>query len=122
MIEMHVVFDGDFSPERIMSQYGLEPNGRVQLTIDESVVRFLDAYWAKDTGLLAESVIGQGTGELTYYQPYAHYQYYGVSRSGKPLNYSKEKNPLAGAFPLERMKADHMDDIVQEAVASARNQ
>ena len=122
MLEFHVLFDGDCSAEALLRKCSLNEGGEVQLAIDNAVVRYMDEYWAKDTGLLAESVSGIGTGELTYFQPYAHYQYYGVSRSGKPLNYSKEKNPLAGAFPLERMKADHIDDIIREAMGFAGDQ
>lgn len=84
-----------------------------------------------------------GSGRVVYDEPYAHYQYYGVvygpnipifdDDSGEPtgfyspknekkhpipgreLQYNTEKNPLAGPFWFERMKADHLDDIVKEA-------
>lgn len=35
--------------------------------------------------------------------------------TGRQLQYKTDRNPLAGAFPIERMKADHMKDIVEEA-------
>lgn len=138
MIEFHTVFSGNFTPDAIIRMAGLEEGGRVQTAVDNAVVRYLHDYWAFDTGTLAESVRGQGSGELTYYQPYAHYQYYGVLytdelgrtfvgagetkpiNTGIPLNYKTDKNPLAGAFPLERMKADHLDDIIEEARNVAR--
>ena len=84
-----------------------------------------------------------GSGEIIYPGPYAHYQYYGEvygpnipifddSSSGEPtgffsppgqrknptgreLQYDTSTNPLAGPFWFERMKADHVDDLVEEA-------
>ena len=86
-----------------------------------------------------------GSGLVVYPGPYAHYQYYGEvygpnipifdddsgaptgfwsppgqkkKPTGKPLDYSKsrEKNgPLAGPFWFERMKADHLNGILEEA-------
>lgn len=35
--------------------------------------------------------------------------------TGAELKYRTDKNPLAGSFWIERMKADHMDDILKEA-------
>lgn len=84
-----------------------------------------------------------GSGEVIYPGPYAHYQYYGEvygpnipifddSGSGEPtgwfsppgqkkhptgreLTYDTSTNALAGPFWFERMKADRIDDIVEEA-------
>ena len=35
--------------------------------------------------------------------------------TGRALTFRTDSNPLAGAFWFERMKADHMQDIVEEA-------
>ena len=85
-----------------------------------------------------------GSGEVVYMGPYAHYMYYGevygpnfpVERdsdgnviqwrspplgkgskhpTGRKIKYKTDKNQLAGAFPFERMKADHAEDILEEA-------
>lgn len=140
MLDVRFAFNGDFSPDAIMRMAGLEEGGAVQTAVDNAIVRYMHDYWAFDTGTLAEAVRGQGTGELTYYQPYAHYQYYGVLytdelgrtfvgagetkpvNTGIPLNYKKDRNPQAGAYPLERMKADHLQDIIEEAHNVARGQ
>ena len=141
MLELKVLFDKSILQD-LEAECGLDDGGRVQLAIDNAVVRYLHDYWAFDTGLLAESVQGQGTGLLTYFQPYAHYMYMGevygpnipvfdddsgiptrfFSPPGQPkhptgraIQYKTDKNPMAGAFPLERMKADHMEDILEEA-------
>ena len=141
MLELNVFFDRGQIRD-LLKRRSVEDTARMQLAIDNAVVRYLHDYWAFDTGLLAESVEGQGTGLLTYFQPYAHYQWMGevygpnipvfeddsgiptrfFSPPGQPkhptgrdIQYKTDKNPLAGAFPLERMKADHMDDILEEA-------
>lgn len=89
-------------------------------------------------------------GKVVYDTPYARYLYYGEiygpnipvfeDSSGEPtrffsppgrkkhptgrkLDFSKSRaanGPLAGAFWFERMKADHGEDIVKEAVSVAR--
>lgn len=88
-----------------------------------------------------------GSGEIIYPGPYAHYQYYGEvygpnipifddSGTGEPtgwfsppgqkkhptgreLQYDTSTNALAGPYWFERMKADHVDDIVEEAQKAA---
>ena len=35
--------------------------------------------------------------------------------TGRALTFRMDSNPLAGAFWFERMKADHMQDILEEA-------
>ena len=102
-----------------------------------------------ETGTLAKSpysVTEIGSGKVVYPGPYARYLYYGEvmgpsipvfeDDSGEPtrffsppgqkkhltgrqLEFSTDLNPLAGAFWFERMKADHMDDILKEAKSVA---
>lgn len=120
----------------LLAMYGLEDHGRVQKAVDKAVIDYCMPYWAWDTGTLARSAYAAsdiGSGQVIYPGPYAHYQYYGVVytdelgrtfvgpgetkpiNTGRPLNYKKDVNPLAGAYPFERMKADHAQDIVEEA-------
>ena len=81
------------------------------------------------------------TGTVIYNTPYARYLYYGKvygpnipvyeddsgvptryfsppgqkkHPTGKDLQYKTDKNKLAGPFWVERMKADHMKDIIEE--------
>ena len=151
MIEFHAVFDGDLSVEALLLRCGLEEHGIVQQTIDKAVIDNLMDYWAFDTGTLARSAYSAtdiGSGQIIYPGPYAHYQYYGEVYgpnipifddnsgvpsgffsppgqakypTGRPINYKKDVNPLAGAFPLERMKADRLDNIIMEARSVAGN-
>lgn len=93
------------------------------------------------------SVTVIGSGEVIYPGPYAHYQYYGEvygpniwnedqhiknapspyfsppgqkkHPTGRELQYDTSTNALAGPYWFERMKADHVDDIVEEAQKAA---
>ena len=103
------------SVDEILRQAGLEKNGPVQHAVDEAVAVYAMEYWAWDTGNLATSVEGIGTGHLVYTADYAEELYYGIRANGQPINYHLDKNPLAGPYPIERMEADHMNDIIEEA-------
>lgn len=83
-----------------------------------------------------------GSGQVIWNTPYAHYQYIGIvygpnipildpetgvltgwfSPPGRPkhptdreLTYDKAQNPMAGPYWFERMKADKLNDILDEA-------
>lgn len=148
MIEFNAHLNAPISANDILRVLGLEEHGPVQQAIDKAVIDYMMQYWAYDTGTLARSAYTAsdiGSGTIIYPGPYAHYQAMGevygpnipIVRNGilegffsppgqpkhptgRPLNYSKDVNPLAGAFPFERMKADHMEDILEEARKVAR--
>ncbi len=89
-----------------------------------------------------------GSGQVIYETPYARYLYYGEiygpnipifeddsgtptrflsppgegtkHPTGRSLSYKTDQNPLAGSFWFARMKADHMEDILEEARNVAR--
>lgn len=135
------------STASLLAKLNLEAGGKVQQVIDKSVIDYCIPYCPMETGTLAKSAYTatrMGSGEVVYPGPYAHYLYYGEvygpnipifdDNSGEPtgffsppgqkkhptgreLQYSKDLNPLAGSFWFERMKADHMKDIVEEARA-----
>jgi hypothetical protein len=134
----------------LLAQFGLEEGGIVQQVIDKSVIDYCMPYVPHDTGTLETSpyaVTVIGSGEVVYPGPYAHYMYYGevygpnipvfIDDSGEPayffsppgekkhptgkqLQYSTDYNPLAGPFWLERMKADHLQDIIEDARKNVR--
>ena len=142
--ELHGLL-AELTREEIRERFGLNVGGRVQRVIDKSVIDYSQAYTPWDAGVLAKSAYGAtriGSGVVEYPGPYAHYQYYGevygpnipvfeddsgiptrfFSRkgekkhpTGKKLKYKTDVNPLAGSFWFERMKADHLKDILQEA-------
>ena len=133
----------------LLKKANLEKGGLVQRAIDKAVIDWNVQYCPMETGTLAKSpysVTEIGSGKVVYPGPYARYLYYGEvmgpnipvfeDDSGEPtrffsppgqkkhltgrqLEFSTDLNPLAGAFWFERMKADHMDDILKEAKSVA---
>lgn len=148
MIEFTASIDFNARDRRLLERFNLEKGGLVQKAIDNAVIRYDMPYVPWETGSLARSpylMTDIGSGVVVYPGPYAHYQYYGevygpnipvfeddseepswFSRpgekkhpTGRQLQYNDDLNPLAGSFWFERMKADHLDDIVREASAVA---
>lgn len=133
----------------LLKAKNLEKGGLVQQAIDKAVIDWNLQYCPWATGTLAKSAYTAsviGSGKVVYPGPYARYLYYGEvmgpnipvfdDDSGEPtrffsppgqkkhltgrqLKFSTDVNPLAGPFWFERMKADHMADILKEAKAVA---
>lgn len=129
----------------ILARRGLQPGGKVQKVVDEAVLRYCAPKVPFDTGYLIRSAITAsaiGEGLIVYATPYARYLYYGEiygpnfpifeggelagfrspkgkkkHPTGRPLTYRGA--PERGAYWFERMKAEHKDDIVQEAAEAA---
>ncbi len=95
----------------ILSERGLDDFGRAQKALDSEVLRYADPYVPFRTGMLKDSGISGtvlGSGVVVYNSPYAKKQYYngriaGTSRSGV--------SRLRGRYWIERMKADHIEDL-----------
>lgn len=133
------------TPEALQKKFGCHEGGRVQKAIDKAVIDYDLSYTPYLTGTLAKSAYTAtdiGSGEVIYPGPYARYQYYGEvygpnipvfdddsgvptrffsppgqekHPTGRALQYNTEINPLAGSHWFERMKADHLKDIIEEA-------
>lgn len=129
----------------LLASRNLEKGGLVQQAIDNAFIRWCEDYAPADTFMLAKSPYAAsniGSGLIVYPGPYAHYMYMGevygpnipvfdddsgiptryFSRpgekkkpTGRAIQYKTDKNALAGPFWVERMKADHAQDILQEA-------
>lgn len=81
---------------------------KLQVFIDNTVVRHMDAYVPMRTGMLKKSVIlgsRMGGGELVFIAPYAHKRYY--SRNGR-------LNGKRGRRWFHRMWAARKDTITRE--------
>ncbi len=110
------------SINKIEKRLGLEPNGRVQKFFTNTCAIHMDKYVPFDTGTLAETVIvdnqpvSRNVKEttITYEQPYAQYVYNGLSKNGKPLNYSHDRHPEAGDHWDRRMVSAEIDRVVKE--------
>lgn len=66
-------------------------------------------------GPLSQTAIVEDDG-VTWVQPYAHYQYIGISPTGKEFDYTKTFHPLATREWDKAMMRDRGDDFL-EAVA-----
>lgn len=133
----------------LLRKFNLESGGKVQQVIDRCVIDYCLQYVPWDSGVLGKSAYGAtqiGSGKVVYPGPYAHYMYYGEvygpnipvfeddsgvparyfsppkrkkHPTGRELQYKTDTNPLAGSYWFERMKADHLKDIIQEAKDAA---
>ena len=133
----------------LLHRFNLEQGGKVQQVIDKCVIDYNLQYAPWDSGTMAKSAYSAtqiGSGEVIYPGPYAHYMYYGEvygpnipvfeddsgiptrffsppgrkkHPTGRALQYKTDVNPLAGSFWFERMKADRLQDIIQEAKNAA---
>ena len=123
MLDIQMRIEGDYSPEGMLREFGLDDHGRVQQAIDRATIEYMEPYWAWDTGRLATSAWASdiGSGIIVYDTSYASEMYYGVRKNGMPVNYRLDKHPLAGPFPFERMMADHYNDILEEGMRVAGN-
>lgn len=105
------------SSARIEADKGLDASGAVQMYHTKNVLRRIQRYMPYRTGTTIKLTIAQTDIRVPLIvtdQPYARMLYYGRSRSGKPLNYTKVKNPRAGprwdealcAAEMSAMRAD----------------
>lgn len=105
-----------FNPLKTMiKDRGLDAGGRVQKVVDSEVLRRSDKYVPFRTGFLKKSgILGTeiGSGEVVYNAVYADRNYYHNAGKGKQGTTS---GGLRGKFWFERMKADHLTDIVKTA-------
>lgn len=133
------------STAELKRRLGVDPGGHVQKVVDTAVIRECFPYVPFDEGILAGSAYAAteiGSGEVIYDTPYARYQYYGEVygpnfpitengtvvgfysppekfSTGRKLEYSTEKRPMAGSHWFDRAMADHKDDVLKEAQDAA---
>lgn len=95
---------------QIKARLGIEPNGRVQKFFSNTCYKHMNKYVPMDEGNLRINANVKAD-SITYESPYARYQYYGISKSGKPLNY---RTPGTGDYWDKRMVSAEMEQVVQE--------
>ena len=103
----------------VLKNHGLNEGGKVQKTVDSEVLRRSDPYVPMDTGFLKKSgILGTkiGSGEVVYNAVYADKNYYHNAGKGKQ---GTARGGLRGRFWFERMKADHLPDIIKTAKDAA---
>lgn len=108
-----------FNPlNAMLKDRGLESGGKVQKVVDSEVLRRSDKYVPFRTGFLKKSGILDtkiGSGEVIYNALYADKNYYHNAGQGKQGTAS---GGLRGKYWFERMKADHLKDIIKTAQES----
>jgi len=83
--------------EEILREVGLDEQGDTQMFHTKNVLRRIQKYMPYRTGATIKLTVAQTdprVPEIVTEEPQVVYLYNGVSRSGKPLNYTKTKNPL----------------------------
>lgn len=108
----------------IKMKLGIEPGGPIHKFFTATCAKAMDKYVPFDEGTLAGTVIQNGEPTenvhdtyIVYDQEYAHYQWAGVSKKGKPLKYSDDKHPQATDHWDSKMvtaEGDRVTRIVQE--------
>lgn len=104
-------------PSVIMKRHGLDASGKVQMFHTQNVLRRIQKYMPYRTGATIKLTIAQTDikkPEIVTDTPYARMLFYGVSTSGKPLNYTRTKNPLAGARWDKALVAAEMPVLTSE--------
>ncbi len=102
------------SVEKILRKRGLEPNGRAQQFFTNEVARKANPYIPFKDGGLKDKQVRIEPDCIIYYAPYARKQYYENKGNGKQ---GTSKGGLRGKLWLQRMWADHGNEIVK-SVAS----
>lgn len=107
----------------IIANLGLKPNGPVQKFFTNTCALHMDKYLPFDTGSLAYTAvlpsgnINEGNvfdNAIVYNQEYAKYVYYGLSKTGKPLNYQIDKHPQATSYWDKAMWTAERKQVARE--------
>lgn len=96
----------------ILKDLGLSKNGAVQSYFTKRCADYMDEFVPYNEGNLADYRIYDNY--IIYQQPYAQYQYYGLSKYGKPLHYSTHMHENASAYWDRKMVTAYLDTIVDE--------
>lgn len=136
--------------DHLLRKFHMEAGGQMQSVIDEKFIEACKPYTPWRTGSLwnrAESTTVKGSGKIIFPGPYAHYLYHGEIYgpnipvfdddsgeptrffspknrkkypTGRPIRFSPDKNPNAQAHWAEVAKANHMNEILEEARKAAK--
>lgn len=110
----------DIDGASIMKARGLNDN-RAQKFLASEIRRRCDKRVPMQQGVLKNTVVIASDGStITYNQPYAHYQYYGIVMAGRaPKHYTGRAinyhgAPMRGAKWDKRMMADEGKELVRD--------
>lgn len=92
--------------EEILQEVGLDEQGDTQMFHTKNVLRRIQKYMPYRTGATIKLTVAQTdprVPEIVTEEPQAVYLYNAVSRSGKPLNYTKQRIPLPEGIGIVRL-------------------
>lgn len=98
---------------QVKERLGLLKDGSFLKFCTNTCYKHMDKYVPYDTGMLRiNAVMNTGGGEITYLQPYARYQYYGVRADGthEVKNYT---TPGTGKY-WDRLMVSAEADVVEK--------
>ena len=90
---------------------GVNKTGRVQKLVTREVMNNLPDFMPKKSGTLIESMAQVAPDRIRVSTIYARFLYYGKTKSGKLVDYSKGVNPKGGPRWDKRMVAERGDAI-----------
>lgn len=121
---MKIEVTSNLNVKAVLKRKGLGPDNGAQKYLAARVRLRCDSYVPKQSGTLKNNAqISEDGSSLTYSQPYAHYQYYGMAMAGRaPKHYTGQKlrhreAPIRGPSWDKRMMADHRVDIEADLAA-----
>lgn len=97
-----------------LAKLGVDENGDVQDRLTDLVVDNLKDFMPKRSGRLIAGMAKKSPTFIKVEGPYARFLFFGVTRTGKPVDYSTSKNPNAGPNWDRRMVAARGEAIVAD--------
>lgn len=94
---------------QILTARGLGDSFDAQRALAEAAATLAEPYTPRDTGALASPQVQDE--RLLYSAPYAAYQYYGVSQTGKTLTYQNDTGQR-GAYWIARMAQAEKESLL----------
>lgn len=93
---------------------GIDKRGRVQNLVTDEVMRNLPDYMPRKNGRLVASMSKVAPDRIRVSSVYARFLFFGKTSMGKPVNYSRDKNPNAGPHWDRRMIAERGKSITNK--------
>ena len=87
-------------------------NDEVGKFVAETWGKIFQKYTPMDSGLLSQRYDTEPY-KVIYTQKYSYYQWQGIGKNGKPLNYSKEQNFLAQSHWEEAAQRDRKNEVAK---------
>lgn len=103
-----------------LAKLGVDANGDVQRKLTEEVYKNLPDYMPRDSGNLISHMAIKDPTTIRVSTPYARFLFFGKTRTGKQVDYSRQRNPQGGAHWDRRMVAARGKAIVAKVQRYAR--